>query len=83
MLQAAYEQAQGADRMKTRFLYNMSNQMMSPISGICKSVVTISGQYDSLSEEETTRLVADIQQWGEKITALLNQLIADSQQIMK
>lgn len=83
VLQAAYEQAQGADRMKTSFLYNMSNQMMSPISGICKSVVTISGQYDSLSEEETTRLVADIQQWGEKITALLNQLIADSQQIMK
>lgn len=81
VLQAAYEQAQGADRMKTNFLYNMSNQMTSLVSGICSSVTTISHHYNDLTEEKTNSLVDDIQQRGEKITALLNQLIADSEKM--
>ena len=82
VLQAAYEQAQGADRMKTNFLYNMSNQMMSPVSGICRSVMALSDSHKELSEEDTNQMVDDIRQQGLKITALLNQLIADSESIM-
>jgi len=81
VLQAAYEQAQAGDRMKTNFLYNMSDQMVSPFNDIHDGVMTISNRADELSEEETNRLVDEIQQRGEKITALLNQLITESEKI--
>jgi K+-sensing histidine kinase KdpD len=81
VLQAVYEQAQAGDRMKTNFLYNMSDQMVSPFNDIHDGVMTISNRADELSEEETNRLVDEIQQRGEKITALLNQLITESEKI--
>ena len=80
-LQATYEQAQAAERMKTNFLYNMSDQMMSPVEGIRKRVQTINNTNGKLTEEETNQLVDGIQQRGEKVTALLNQLIAESEKI--
>ena len=79
-LQAAYEQAQMADQMKTNFLYNMSNQMMKPVNTIYTSVRTISEHYNNLSEEETFQQVDEIQRQGATITALLNQLIKDSEE---
>lgn len=82
VLQAAYTQAQGADRMKTNFLYNMSNQMVSPVSSINQCVKDICSRYHELKEEETDQLVEEIRQQGATITALLNQLIADSEMIM-
>ena len=81
VLQTAYEQAQAGDRMKTNFLYNMSDQMMSPVSDITECVKRICDHTDELSEEETNRLVGRIQQRGEKMTALLNQLIAESEKV--
>ena len=81
-LQATYEQAQAAERLKTNFLYNMSDQMMAPVDGIRKRVLTISDPSKQLTEEETNQLVDGIQQRGEKVTALLNQLIAESEKIM-
>ena len=81
-LQTAYEQAQAGDRMKTNFLYNMSDQMMSPVSGICERVMMISEHADELTEEDTSRMVNEIQQRGAKVTALLNKLIADSENIV-
>ena len=80
-LQTTYEQAQAAERMKTNFLYNMSDQMMSPVDGIRQRVLTISQSDNQLTEEETCQLVDGIQLRGEKVTALLNQLIAESEKI--
>ena len=80
-LQATYEQAQAGDRMKTNFLYNMSDQMMAPVSDITQRVMTISNSASELSEEETNRLVDEIHDRGSMVTALLNQLIADSEKI--
>ena len=80
-LQATYEQAQAGDRMKTNFLYNMSDQMMAPVSDITQHVMTISDPASELSEEETNRLVDEIHDRGSMVTALLNQLIADSEKI--
>ena len=80
VLQAAYEQAQAGEAMKTNFLYNMSDQMMSPVSGIKKSVDTICDRYSGLTEEDIKRLAEDIHQRGAKVTELLNQLITDSEQ---
>lgn len=82
-LQAAYDKAHGAERMKTNFLYNMSDEMMSPASEISQNVKTVSDKYTSLSDEATRHLVENIRDDGDKITALLNQLIANSEKIMK
>ena len=82
MLQAAYEQAQAGDRMKTNFLYNMSDQMMTPINEVCERVMIISDHVNEITEEDTNRFVDEIQQRGGQVTALLNQLIADSETII-
>ena len=79
VLQTAYEQAQVGESMKTNFLYNMSDQMMSPIGGIKKSVDTLCNRYSGLTEEDVNRLVEDIRLRGERVTELLNQLIKDSE----
>ena len=79
VLQAAYEQAQVGESMKTNFLYNMSDQMMSPIGGIKKSVNTLCNRYSELTEEDVNRLVEEIRLRGERMTELLNQLIKDSE----
>ena len=79
VLQAVYDQAQAGESMKTNFLYNMSEQMTSPVSNIKKSVDTICNQYHGLTEEDVNRLVDNIHSSGEKVTELLNQLIKDSE----
>ena len=76
-----YEQTKAADLMKTNFLHNMSDQMMAPVSDITQRVMTISDPASELSEKEVDRLVDEIQDRGGKITALLNQLISDSEKI--
>ena len=81
-LQATYEQAKAAERMKTNFLYNMSDQMMSPVDGIRQRVLNISDHGEKLTGKDIDQLVEGIQQRGEKVTALLNQLIAESEKIM-
>ena len=79
VLQAAYEKAQMGESMKTNFLYNMSDQMTSPVSSIKKSVNTICSRYNGLTEEDINRLVENIRRGGDKVTELLNQLIKDSE----
>lgn len=81
VLEAAYEQAQAGDRMKTNFLYNMSDQMTAPVTIINNCVTIISEHADKLSDEETNSMVDEIQQQGGRITALLNQLISESEKI--
>ena len=79
VLRSAYEQAQAGESMKINFLYNMSDQMTSPVSGIRKSVDTLCNRYSSLTEEDVNRLVEDVRRRGDKVTDLLNQLIKDSE----
>ena len=78
-LSKAYNQAQEADRMKTTFLHNMTNQMMDPAGSIMQSVDHIHDMGNRLEPEETDRLVADIQQQGLAITELLNNMLRTSQ----
>lgn len=79
VLRAAYELAQAGESMKINFLYNMSDQMMSPVSGIKKSVDALSDRYSGLTAEDVNRLVEDVRRRGDKVTELLNQLIKDSE----
>ena len=72
-LRVAYNQAQKADRMKTAFLHNMTNQMIAPADAIDKDVEALLS--DSRNRGE---LVNDIQLKSKSITELLNDLISIS-----
>ena len=78
-LQAAYELAQSGDRMKTNFLYNMSNQMISPINEICSSVKEFRDQIGNMTEDTNKELVDNILTQGEKISSMLQQLLNESE----
>lgn len=77
ILRKAYRQAQEADRMKTAFLHNMTNQMIKPSDAIVNSVTALC----TLSHPTTSTIqqadheVGIIQQQGHVIIDLLDHLI--------
>ncbi len=78
-LRKAYDQAKKADRMKTSFLHNMTNQMMEPAVAIEKDVQQLCSQ----SDRDTAQLVSDVQKKGKAITELLKNLISMSDDEMR
>ena len=78
-LRKAYDQAKKADRMKTSFLHNMTNQMMEPAVAIEKDVLQLCSQ----SDRDTAQLVSDVQKKGKAITELLKNLISMSDDEMR
>ena len=79
MLQAAYNQAAKADRMKTAFLHNMTNQMIGPSTSIEKDVDTlIEIVSDPKNNADINKLAEDIQIEGKIVTDLLKNLINTS-----
>jgi methyl-accepting chemotaxis protein len=73
-LSKAYKQAQKADRMKTAFLHNMTNQMLEPSEAISRDVATLCGS-SGKSAQDTAQLADDIQKNGTTITELLKNLL--------
>ncbi len=71
----AYEQAKEADEMKTAFLHNMTNQMITPVDAMSTSVTQLCDQQQTKTAQEIEYLANDIQQQGQTITELLNQLL--------
>lgn len=49
------------------------------MNNISHDVKIISIRCNDMEEDETNRLVKDIQRHGDKVTGLLNQLISDSE----
>lgn len=78
-LQEAYMRAQKADRMKTAFLHNMTNQMIAPSDTIVKSVTTLCDQYNDISLEKADTELDIIRQQSLSITNLLNDLVQTSE----
>ena len=74
-LQAAYEEAQEADQLKTAFLHNMTNQMIAPTEDIIRNVTTLCNNWSSMSQDEAAKAVDDIQKKSKTITELLNSLL--------
>ena len=74
-LSKAYKQAQKADRMKTAFLHNMTNQMLEPSEAISKDVEALCDPNKRAERQDTAQLVDDIQQNGNTIADLLRNLI--------
>jgi methyl-accepting chemotaxis protein len=78
-LHEAYNEAKQADRMKTSFLHNMTNQMMAPAEAIEKSVSLLCKSSDC----DAPSLISDIQKNGKAITVLLKNLISMSDDDMR
>lgn len=74
-LNAAYQKAQEADRLKTAFLHNMTKEMMSPAKHIYDNVSTVCKQWDHISDDELHRLVDESQTKGKAIMQLLDKLL--------
>jgi sensor histidine kinase YesM len=86
-LRLAYDEAQKADRMKTAFLHNMTNQMISPADAIDKAVNRLvhsvmpekSLSPTAPSKDDDTKdirqLTDEIEHNGEAIAELLKNLI--------
>ena len=81
-LREAYAQARQADSMKTAFLHNMTNQMIAPAEKIQKDVMTLSDS-SKIKKQEASQLVANIQEEGNFIAELLNNLLRVSNDMGK
>ena len=75
-LNVAYNQAQKADRMKTAFLHNMTNQMIGPAEAIEKDVDALC--IVNAENQDIAYLSDDIQKNGGAIAELLDNLISVS-----
>ena len=74
-LRSAYERAHKADRMKTAFLHNMTNQMLEPAITIDQCVGELCNLNEDTEQQESDRLVSTIQQQGKTIAEVLNNLL--------
>ena len=79
----AYKQAQKADRIKTAFLHNMTNQMLEPSEAINRDVEALCNPNKNSEHKDTSKLVGDILQNGSTIAELLNNLINMSDEDMR
>lgn len=77
-LQEQYDKAQEADRMKTQFLHNMTNQMLEPAAAIGRSVDQLCQQREGMTADVANWLVRDIEASTKTITSLLNHLLTIS-----
>lgn len=82
-LKTAYKQAKKADAMKTAFLHHMSNQIVTPAQAIDKDVTELSAICNNHEKPNTAQLIEDIQQNGNAIIQLLNQILNQSEEDMR
>lgn len=75
-LNAAYEKAQEADRMKTAFLHNMTDQMMAPANAIADRVSRLHDDVSAMSDEgKGVCIEEEIQRHSKTITSLLSKML--------
>ena len=79
-LKRAYNDIKKVDRMKTAFLHNMTNHMITPAAQIDKDVSTLCAPSAST---DTLNLAENVQKNGDTITKLLNDLINMSEEEMR
>lgn len=79
VLSEAYEQAREADRVKTAFLHNMTNQMLAPVGFIDADVQTLCDCGQQMEHEKVVRLVDDIDLQGRTVVNLLGDMLDASQ----
>ena len=80
VLQKAQAQAQEADRMKTAFLHNMTNQMIAPSEVIVEHVQSVCDHYHDMNLEAANHELQTIEQQSRNIIELITSLVRTSEQ---
>jgi methyl-accepting chemotaxis protein/sigma-B regulation protein RsbU (phosphoserine phosphatase) len=74
-LASAYRQAQKADRMKTLFLHNMTNQLVDPSNQITTNVISLCDLYKSSKMEEAQPVIETIHEQNKVMVEVLNNML--------
>jgi len=74
-LRIALDKTQEAVRTKTKFLHNMTNQMLAPADAIAMDVKVLCDPEHEPDRQEAKRVEQNIQQQGKFITEVLNHLL--------
>ena len=72
-LQEAYSEAQEYEKMKDKFLHDMTSQMTAPVDTVCHNTYSICADYHTMSKAEMAKKQIDILEATEEITLLLDQ----------
>ena len=72
-LQEAYSEAQEYEKMKDKFLHDMTSQMTAPVDTVCHNTYSICADYQTMSKAEMAKKQIDILEATEEITLLLDQ----------
>lgn len=72
-LEEAYSEAQEYERIKDKFLHDMTSQMTKPVETLCQNTYSICANCKSLSKADMAKRHIDILETTEKITQLLDQ----------
>ena len=80
-LRKAWHKAQEANRMKTAFLHNMTNQMVNPSKIINERVEQLSNGSRQLTQDDAEQMTKDIQKQATAITELLKHMLDDSETV--
>lgn len=74
-LRVAREKVREADRLQSKFVHNMTDQMMQPIAAIDKLVNTINKEHTHLKHEEVVAIVSEMSDYTSEVTKLLDKTI--------
>lgn len=79
-LQAAYEQAQESDNIKTQFLNRMSGQMLQNVESLTALTDTICDHYNELTKAEIMKMQVEMISYTDTVTMLLNKMLHTSKE---
>lgn len=79
MLQAAYEQAQEADKLKERFVSNMTDQMTRTVGSLTMQTETLCNEFRHLSRAELAKIQIQILNDTDTVILLLDKMLNASQ----
>jgi methyl-accepting chemotaxis protein len=74
-LENAYSHAKDYDKLKNKFLSNMTDQMVKPIDNICELTDKVCDQYESMNQSEMEKILPQMVASTDKVTHLLEQLL--------
>lgn len=77
-LQAAYEQAQESDNIKTQFLNRMTSQMVQNVESVTSLTDTICNHCDELTKAEMMKIQVEMVSYTDTITILLDKMLQTS-----
>ena len=78
-LQVAHDHAQEANRIKSTFLQNMTDQMVKPSEAISSIVETIQQKHQQLNKDDITQMTKKLDDNSKAITSMLTRILEISE----